>query len=383
MKSALKTSNVKVLFLEPFYGGSHRDFAEGLATHSRFRIELATLPARFWKWRMRGAALHFAKRVSRPEQYDCLITSGLMSLADLKAIWGETCPPAIVYFHENQLSYPLAPGERMDYQFGFTNLSTCLAADRVIFNSKFHLETFLEALPGFLKMMPDCRPQWVVNRIREKSSVIHPGCRFPAGKTELRPLSGTEPPLIIWNHRWEFDKAPEDFFNALDHIVSRGIDFRLALLGEGFEKTPSVFREAKRKFADKIVRYGFVESKRDYFEWLRRGTLIVGTAIQENFGIAVVEAVRCGCIPLLPNRLAYPEVIPEKYHSLCLYADHEKLIDKLASLLKCPLSFTEIREDLSSAMGQYAWENVINRYDDLMEQSAERRKTSNGFRRLP
>ncbi|MCK5007550.1 MAG: DUF3524 domain-containing protein, partial [Spirochaetales bacterium] len=51
--------NKRFLFLEPFYGGSHREFAEGWQQSSRHTLELHTLPARFWKWRMRGAALYF------------------------------------------------------------------------------------------------------------------------------------------------------------------------------------------------------------------------------------------------------------------------------------------------------------------------------------
>ncbi|MBW2579340.1 MAG: DUF3524 domain-containing protein, partial [Deltaproteobacteria bacterium] len=38
---------MKFLFLEPFYGGSHRDFADGWIKHSRHRFDLFTLPARF------------------------------------------------------------------------------------------------------------------------------------------------------------------------------------------------------------------------------------------------------------------------------------------------------------------------------------------------
>jgi glycosyltransferase involved in cell wall biosynthesis len=36
--------------LEPFFGGSHKDFAQGLVSHSRHKIDSVTLPARFWKW---------------------------------------------------------------------------------------------------------------------------------------------------------------------------------------------------------------------------------------------------------------------------------------------------------------------------------------------
>ena len=111
--SKLKTE-LKFLFLEPFFGGSHREFAEGLISGSQYDIDLLTLPARFWKWRMRGAALYFVKKVVDLQGYAGLISTDLMSLSDFKALTMGNCPPALVYFHENQLTYPLAPGENMD-----------------------------------------------------------------------------------------------------------------------------------------------------------------------------------------------------------------------------------------------------------------------------
>ena len=46
------------LFVEPFFGGSHRAFAEGLAAHGGHDLQLLTLPGREWRRRMRlGAQL--------------------------------------------------------------------------------------------------------------------------------------------------------------------------------------------------------------------------------------------------------------------------------------------------------------------------------------
>src|SRR5262245_27554236 len=171
---------MKVLFLNPFHGGSHRAFAEGWARHTRHELTLVTMPARFWKWRMRGAALHFARKVADPGAFDALVVTDLMSLSDLRAMWGPACPPALAYFHENQLSYPLPPGEAMDYQFGFTDITTALAARRVLFNSRFQHDAFFASLPDFIGMMPECRPKWVVEAIRSRSSVLHPGIDLPA-----------------------------------------------------------------------------------------------------------------------------------------------------------------------------------------------------------
>ena len=318
---------LKFLFLEPFFGGSHREFAEGLISRSRHHIDLLTLPARFWKWRMRGAALYFVKKVSDLQSYNGLITTDLMSLSDFKAMTSGTCPPALVYFHENQLTYPLAPGERMDYQFGFTDMTTALAAERVLFSSRTHRRAFFDDLPRFLKMMPEYRPGWAVDEIRSKAEVLYPGCRFPARGFCGADTSQDLPPLIIWNHRWEFDKNPGEFFGALDAVLANGVDFRLALMGENFQAVPKAFLGARDRYGERIVQYGYVASRTEYINWLRKGSIVISTARQENFGISVVEAIRYGCLPLLPARLAYPEVIPKSFHKRVLYQNTDELVE--------------------------------------------------------
>ncbi|MGD9080464.1 MAG: DUF3524 domain-containing protein [Desulfobacterales bacterium] len=360
-------TKLKFLFLEPFFGGSHREFARGLVSHSKYRIDLVTMPARFWKWRMRGAALYFVKKIPSLQGYNGLITSGLMSLSDYKVLAKGLCPPALTYFHETQLTYPLAPGEHMDYQFGFTDITTALAADRVLFNSRTHSDAFFSKLPGFLKMMPEYRPGWVVEAIRQKAGVLYPGCRFPAQGLSADDFSCEAPPLIIWNHRWEFDKNPDEFFQALDALLENGAAFRLALLGENYQAIPKAFLGARDRYGERIVQYGYVESREEYIKWLKRGSIVISTARQENFGIAVIEAIRYGCVPLLPARLAYPEIIPKRFHTQVLYKDAGQLAAKLIGLVTNYSELETLRRDLSEQMSRFAWENLIDRYDQELE----------------
>ena len=98
---------------------------------------------------MRGTALYFVNKIPSLAGYNGLITTGLMSLSDYKALSKGKCPPALAYFHETQLTYPLAPGERMDYQFGFTDITTALAAEQVLFNSRTHSDSFFQNCRAF------------------------------------------------------------------------------------------------------------------------------------------------------------------------------------------------------------------------------------------
>lgn len=351
------------LYLEPFYGGSHRAFVDGLIAHSRHRFDLHHLPARFWKWRMRGAALYFLQQITDPTAYDGVMTSDLMSVSDFKALAGPACPPILVYFHENQLTYPLSPGESMDYQFGFTDITSALAADRLLFNSEAHMEMFLEGLPAFLARMPDYRPQWVIEVIRRKAGVCYPGCDLPAGDTAAG-IKTSQPPIVLWNHRWEHDKAPEPFFEVMERLRQRGMDFGIAVLGQQFVRRPPVFDTARERFGDRIVQFGYVNSREEYFGWLKHASVVVSTARQENFGLSVVEAAGCGCLPLVPDRLSYPELIPPECRQTCIYRSTNDLEKKLAAVLSDLPAYAGCRKKIMQAMSKFAWPRRIKAFDD-------------------
>jgi len=371
---------LNILFIEPFYGGSHKAFADGFAHYSNHKVQLFTLPARFWKWRMRGAALEAVRSIPEPSRFDLVCAAAMLSLADLKALWGTSCPPLIAYFHENQLNYPLAPGETRDFHYGFTDITTGLAADRIIFNSHYHKQAFFDELPRFIRPMPDTRPTWAIEALRGKSTVIYPGIEvfqendsvFPRKNAKID-FSNTLPadsphrkgPLILWNHRWEHDKNPESFFHTLFSLAAEGLPFRLAVAGEHFTRYPEVFSKARTLLSERIVHFGYIENRSDYYALLHHADIVVSTAYQENFGLSIAEAVAAGCVPLLPQRLSYPELIPSEYHSACLYKSEEDLTKRLRGLITDGVhSYPALRD----AMKSFSWSVVSSQFDELCAQ---------------
>lgn len=356
---------MKILFLEPFFGGSHRDFALGFKTHSCHDVTLLTLPDRFWKWRMRGAALYFVHKIKDFSIYDAIVTTDMMDLTDFISLAGKRLPPVLMYFHENQLSYPLSAHQKRDVHLGFTNIVSALAANMVVFNSHFHLNAFIADARHCIRQMPDFRPGWMIERIRKKTRVIYPGCRFEAGAIELEQRDETRP-LIIWNHRWDHDKNPRVFFDALTRLKNRQIPFSLALLGEKSDMYPRVFDKAREKFKQEILVFGYVESRDHYVAWLNKGAIVVSSAIQENFGISIVEAARYGCLPLLPDRLSYPEIMPKAFHSEVLYPTEQDLAAKLEDRVLNYQRYWPLQKKISSEMEFFSWESIVKQYDNAL-----------------
>jgi len=203
-------------------------------------------------------------------------------------------------------------GDKFFYQFTSINFNSALSSDGIAFNSHFNCDNFLNNCTKYVKSAADMELSWTIDALREKSCVLYPGIDF----NEIDNL-GEKPensvPTIVWNHRWEHDKNPEEFFNGLAELENDGIDFRLILLGQSFLSCPKCFEEAQVRFQKKIVHSGFAASYAEYVSLLHQGDIVVSTSLHEFYGIAVIEALRAGCVPLLPARLSYPELFENKF----------------------------------------------------------------------
>jgi glycosyltransferase involved in cell wall biosynthesis len=391
---------LSVWALEPYFAGSHKAYLEGLAHHSRHRLVLLTLPGRNWKWRMHGGALSLARmtlerQAATGEAPQVLFASDML---DLPVFLAAVAPnlgqvPAFLYFHENQLTYPLPAGVERDLSYGFKNLASALMAEAVFFNSEFHRREFLRAVGELLQSMPDEVPGWVSDEVEARSAVLPLGCdlrRFDVHRARaLAELAAgrwgdpAEGPLLLWNQRWEYDKAPGDLFKALYALKAAGIGFRLAMAGPNQGTPTAEFLRAKEELAANIVQWGKVEGASDYASLLWAADVVVSTAIHEFFGVAVVEAVYCGCRPVLPERLSYPELIPAEVHREVLYREGE-LVTALDRALAEPRAWSEDWQ--RTWVARFDWGTQRDRHDEAIRrcwESAARRRAEKRPERQP
>lgn len=363
---------MRILALNAYHGGSHREFLNGWTGASCHQWTVLTLPPHHWKWRMRHAAITLGQRIielSEQQSWNAIFCTDMLNLAELPAF----VPPAvrdlprIIYFHENQLTYPDDHAGERDLHFGFTNFTAALAADQVWFNSHFHREVFLTSLREHLKRMPDEQPIAMVDVIKAKSRVESPGVDFSFDpKLNVGPR---EPGRLrlVWAARWEHDKGPDLLFDALRQLKASGVGFEISVLGESFKSVPACFEIGKRELANEIKAWGFAK-RADYQRVLDQADVFISTARHEFFGIAAVEAAAAGCIPAVPRALAYPEVLGE---SAVMYEP-----DNATSLVDAiRIINDEIERDgvdhrammAREQVKQYSWKIRASKMDDAIE----------------
>ena len=364
---------MQILYIEPYYAGSHKQWINSYKKYSKHNIEILSLPGKKWKWRMHGGAITLANQfIENNRRYDLIIVSDFLNLPIFKSMCMSRLndTPIAVYFHENQITYPWSPHDddiqlNRDLHYAYINYTTSLISDYNFFNSNYHLNSYMYGLKKYLKKMPDFNNLDTLDKIKEKSSVLYLGCDL--NKME-RKESQHNIPIILWNHRWEYDKNPELFFNTLFKIKNKGINFKLIVLGECYNEYPKIFDEAKVKLKDEILHWGYCDSFNEYTSWVNKSDILPVTSIQDFFGVSIIEGISMNLFPILPNRLSYPELIDINQNKEIFYNTEKQFLDLLIKHLVNYKDLRKYTNKYKDLIYRFDWSNMKNVYDEKFEE---------------
>lgn len=159
-----------------------------------------------------------------------------------------------------------------------------LAADQVLFNSRFNQHSFLDNIVPFMNIQSDFK-------IKNFRHIIEPKCKvlyFPINfhKMPNEPLSNSNELHLLWPHRWEHDKNPELLAKVLIELERRQTQFIISIIGEKFQEYPSCLNEIKEKLGHKVRNFGYLDRSK-YFECLLEADVVISTADHEFYGVSM------------------------------------------------------------------------------------------------
>ncbi|MEQ8803139.1 MAG: DUF3524 domain-containing protein, partial [Haliea sp.] len=278
----------RVWLLSAYRADSHAAWADWLlASQTQVDWQRLELPGRHFAWRIRGNPLSWLDTLPA-EPPDLLLATSMVDLATLKGLHPRLAGvPALYYFHENQFAYPLSDRQSHWLEPCMVQLYGGLAAEQLVFNSAFNRDSYLQGVAGLLGQMPDAVPPGIVERLAQKSTL----CPVPIAPVPA--AAERDPQLVLWNHRWEHDKAPELFAGAMIALAGEGVPFRLALLGKRPRRVPPALARLREALPERIVADGRLPLD-DYRALLGRAGIVVSTARHEFQGLAMLEAASAG-----------------------------------------------------------------------------------------
>lgn len=114
--------------------------------------------------------------------------------------------------------------------------------------------------------------------------------KFPVFEDKDRRAT-TKGRIVVFPHRLAPEKQPEVFEAVQNYYFNT------------YGDNGTAFVMTKRKCS----------SKEEYYNLLARSKVSFSSALQETFGIAMQESINLGCVPIVPDRLAYRDTIPPEY----------------------------------------------------------------------
>lgn len=356
---------MKILAFNPFHGGSHKDCLENWQKHSRHDWKVLALSPHHWKWRMRQAPLHFSELCKEESLPDLLFCTSMFNLCEFKGLCSKFSQvPSVMYFHENQLTYPVEEETQRDYHLAFSQFSAALVADEVWFNSEYHLNQYLEALYDWLKRMPGPSLMKSFEKLKEQCQVHYPGIEL---KDDVIQKSDQPCLNLLWSARWEEDKNPSLFLDLLETLERKDFPFQVTVTGCKKEVALEDFKKRELNL-EKIDVAGFV-SKQELNHIFKNSDVFISTAHHEYFGLSALQAAAHGCGLLLPNRCVYPEIYESHFSSVVYHDDRSELmLDQLQRFLELKLTNGLIDHGLISWIRKFEVQHLTQEMDKKLEQ---------------
>lgn len=361
-----------ILLLSAYEAHSHHQWRLGMLEQLKHHNwTCLTLPPRYFSWRIRGSSLYWSQSHELNKDYDLLIATSMVDLATLRGLVPMLSRiPNLLYFHENQFAYPVSEKQHASVEPQMVTLYAALSADRLLFNTQYNLNTFVEGVNALLTQFPDYVPEGVAEGLAEKAQVL-PVPLADDWFIEKGVIKDKQVHEVIWNHRWEYDKGPERLLRLVEQLPD-DLPLRWHIVGQSFRQQPACFATLRERLQKRewLGQWGYIEDKDQYQQLLQSCDTVVSTSLHDFQGLSVLEAMASGCQALVPDRLAYPEFVPRRCRYKSDLDNEQEEAQAAAALLQQRLAN---ENNTSRANGvsvqRYSWQEQAPFYEEQIQKA--------------
>ncbi len=193
---------------------------------------------------------------------------------------------------------------------------------------------------------------------------------FNPGKKDLeyiQGVTGNNKPNILFASRLVWEKNLETLFNIYDELMSQQLDVNLIIAGNGKDE-----KEAKEKMPNAYF-LGFLPHK-NLARVYASCDAMVFPSISETYGNVVVEAMACGCIPIIARGGGSQALVDNgKTGYLCEPNDAAEYVQHIKELLANPQLMEEIKAQGLEYTSGLSWEKLSRTYFSDIKKLAEQK----------
>lgn len=145
--------------------------------------------------------------------------------------------------------------------------------------------SFLGNINTFLNIQTDIKIRHIRDQIEPKCEIAYFPINFAQMPVRNRKIDANVLHLI-WPHRWEHDKNPQLFADALIELCRRDVPFKVSIIGEQFQERPECFDTIRQTLGERLINFGYM-NRENYFACLLSCDIVVSTANHEFYGVSM------------------------------------------------------------------------------------------------
>lgn len=199
---------------------------------------------------------------------------------------------------------------------------------------------------------------------------------MPLDTKMLGQVSPPKKPIILFPHRFDIEKRPNIFMDAIEvltqrHMPKSPIEFCFCTSRKDLRSNAQWLVDKVDFLSDRLAGTGYSLSirtdlpKKSYYELLASSTCMVSTTIEENFGYCLAESLAVGTRPIVPNAFSHPEILDGRGEYLYNSFDElTTMIVKAIGLYEGGNELIEERLKLTNLVRKYA--DTVWSWHDIM-----------------
>ncbi len=170
---------------------------------------------------------------------------------------------------------------------------------------------------------------------------------------------------LIFVGRLVSEKGVHVLIDALALLARRGRQFGLTVVGDGPELSSLQAQTRDLGVADQVVFSGFRAGTGLAHLLNEHQVLVLPSTCEETFGVVVLEALACGCVPLVSRRGGLPDAVGP-CGVLVPSGDEEALSRSIDQLLSDGVSLDRFRAAAAAHLERHTRDRVAHEYVQII-----------------
>lgn len=147
--------------------------------------------------------------------------------------------------------------------------------------------------------------------------------------------------------------------DVMDALERRGINFTYTIVGNGPKEKDFYSLASKSSVLSHIHHIGFTK---DVFRFYKMSDIYLSTSLYETFGLSILEAMACECVPVAFRIGAVDELVQDGITGVFVEVnDTEGLVKHIEELSLNPSKLSAMKKNAANYARNFSWENHVNK----------------------